>query len=271
MVTDSGRIYCGDAVLLSRPCRRVRAPLGRKAPALREPAAVAQCLPRTTCWPMKKSVIIVEDNCLMRALLLRILASASDLTCLGAFDSGEEALPIIAKTRPDVVLMDIKLPGMTGIQCVVEIKKVMPKTQILMMTVFEDSEYIFAALQAGASGYLLKSSLPQQIINAVRDVYDGGSPMSSNIARRVIEYFNAMGLPVRANYNLSPRQVEILELLGGGFTYREIERQFHIGAETVRSHVKNICKKMHARSRLEAVARYERSDSHPALRPQKAL
>src|SRR5260221_13774812 len=210
---------------------------------------------------MKKSVIIVEDNEGLREQLVQILKSVPDIKCLGAFVSGEEALPKILENKPDVVLMDIKLPGMSGIQCVAQIKKVAPDIQVIMVTVYEDSERIFRALKAGASGYLVKSSPPKQLIEAIRDAYKGGAPMSTHIARKVVQHFHLLGPSVQEAENLSPREREVLDLLAMGFIYKEIGSKLNIGAETVRTYVKNICQKMHVRSRLEAVAKH-RSDSY---------
>jgi DNA-binding NarL/FixJ family response regulator len=205
---------------------------------------------------MKKSVMIVEDDRELREQLTRILEAESDIRCLGAFASGEEALPNILARKPDVVLMDIKLPRMSGIECVLEIKRALPEMQIVMVTVYEDSERIFQALTAGASGYLVKSSPPRQLIQAVRDAYVGGAPMSIHIARKVVQHFHTLGVSARESENLSPREREVLDLLALGFIYKEIGAKLNISAETVRSHVKNICEKMHVRSRLEAVAKH---------------
>ena len=197
----------------------------------------------------------------MREQLVQILESASDIKCLGAFISGEEALPKILEKRPDVVLMDIKLPGMSGIQCVAEIKKAMPEMQIIMVTIYEDSERIFRALKAGANGYLVKSSPPEQLIAAIRDASKGGAPMSSPIARKVVQHFHLLGPSVHEAQNLSPREREVLDLLAMGFIYKEIGSKLAIGPETVRTYVKNICQKMHVHSRLEAVAK-RRADAY---------
>jgi DNA-binding NarL/FixJ family response regulator len=205
---------------------------------------------------MRKTVVIVEDDRGLREQLLAILESAQDLKCLGAFASGEEAVPKILDKRPDVVLMDIKLPGMSGIQCVADIKKAAPEMQIIMVTVYEDSERIFRALKAGANGYLVKSSPPERLIEAIRDAYTGGAPMSSHIARKVVQHFHLLGPSVQESENLSPREREVLDLLAMGFIYKEIGSKLNIGTETVRTYVKNICQKMHVRSRLEAVAKH---------------
>jgi DNA-binding NarL/FixJ family response regulator len=205
---------------------------------------------------MKKSVVIVEDDSGLREQLVKILETARDIACVGAYASAEAALPKIMEKRPDVVLMDIKLPRMSGIQCVAEIKKAVPLMQVIMVTVYEDSERIFRALKAGANGYLIKSSPPGQLLEAIRDVYKGGAPMSSPIAHKVVKHFHLVGISPKESENLSPREQEVLELLGQGFIYKEIADQLKIGAETVRTYVKNICLKMHVRSRLEAVARH---------------
>jgi DNA-binding NarL/FixJ family response regulator len=205
---------------------------------------------------MKKSVVVVEDNRGLREQIVQILEAAPDLKCLGAFASAEEALPEILGKNPDVVLMDIRLPGMSGIQCVAEIKKVLPTMQIIMVTVYEDSERIFRALKAGANGYLVKSSPPKTLLAAIRDVSTGGAPLSSHIANKVVRHFHLIGNSPREAENLSPREHEVLDLLASGFIYKEIGDKLSIGTETVRTHVKNICQKMHVRSRLEAVAKH---------------
>lgn len=205
---------------------------------------------------MKKSVVVVEDDRGLREQLVQILESAPDIKCLAAFSSAEEALPQILEKNPDVVLMDIKLPNMSGIQCVAEIKKTAPSMQIIMVTVYEDSERIFRALKAGANGYLVKSSPPEQLLAAIRDVSQGGAPMSSHIASKVVKHFHMVGNSPREAENLSPREREVLDLLAEGLIYKEIGDKLNIGTATVRTYVKNICQKMHVRSRLEAVAKH---------------
>ncbi|HTV60977.1 MAG TPA: response regulator transcription factor [Verrucomicrobiae bacterium] len=210
---------------------------------------------------MKKTVVVVEDDRGLREQLVQILDTAPDIKCVGAFNSGESALPEVLKRRPDVVLMDIKLPGMSGIQCVAEIKKVIPAIQIIMVTIYEDSERIFRALKAGADGYLVKSGPPEQLLNAIRDAYQGGAPISSHIARKVVKHFHLLGPSRQESENLSPREHQVLDLLAMGFIYKEIGCKLNIDPETVRSHVKNICQKMHVRSRVEAVAKH-RTDAY---------
>jgi len=207
--------------------------------------------------PLKKSVVVVEDDRRLREQFVQILERAPEISNLGAYGSAEEALPQILAKNPEVVLMDIKLPGMSGIQCVAEIKKAIPAVQIIMVTIFEDSERIFRALRAGANGYLVKSSPPEQLLAAIHDVSSGGAPMSSHIASKVVRHFHMIGNSAPDSQNVSPREREVLELLASGFIYKEIGDKLNIGTETVRTHVKNICQKMHVRSRLEAVARHK--------------
>jgi DNA-binding NarL/FixJ family response regulator len=205
---------------------------------------------------MKKTVIVVEDEPKLLEHLKKILACAKDIVCIGAYNSAEKALPEILRQQPDVVLMDIKLPGMSGIQCVAEIKKTLPDMQIIMVTIYEESESIFHALKAGASGYIIKSDSPDQLPDAIRNVAIGGAPMSTSIARKVVHHFHSIGVSPKEGENLSHREREVLELLAQGFIYKEIGDKLEIGVTTVRTHVRNICYKLHVRSRLEAVARH---------------
>ena len=205
---------------------------------------------------MNKKVAVVEDNQALREQLVQILGNVPDIRCVGAYASAEEALKEIPTRNPDVVLMDIKLPGMSGIDCVAQLKTVMPAVQVVMLTVYEDSESLFRALKAGANGYLVKSSPPKQLLEAVRDVSSGGSPMSSHIARKVVQHFHLIGPSPAEAENLSPREKQVLALLASGFIYKEIGDKLKIGVETVRTHVKSICQKLHVRNRLEAVAKW---------------
>jgi DNA-binding NarL/FixJ family response regulator len=205
---------------------------------------------------MKKSVVIVEDGPELRRELVEIMGTATDIDCLDSFSSGEEAFPAILRNPPDVVLMDIQLPGMSGIECAAMLKRNLPEVEIVMLTVCADAEKIFDALKAGASGYLLKSSPPRRILGAIRDVYGGGAPFSSHIARKIAQHFQSPPKDVSPNKKLSPRESEILELLVTGCLYKEIADQLAISVETVREHVQRICKKMHARNRTEAIAKH---------------
>jgi DNA-binding NarL/FixJ family response regulator len=205
---------------------------------------------------MNKTVAIVEDDTGLQQQLVEIIGSAPDIQCVGVFGSGEEALKRIPALNPNVVLMDIRLPGMSGIQCVSELTKLVPTLQIVMVTVYEDSERIFSALKAGANGYLVKSSPPNQLLDAIRDAYNGGAPMSSHIARKVVQHFHMIGPATKPKQNLSVRELQVLDLLSTGFIYKEIADKLNIGVETVRTYVKSICQKMQVRNRVEAVARH---------------
>jgi DNA-binding NarL/FixJ family response regulator len=204
---------------------------------------------------MKTTVAIVEDNQGLQKQMVELIGTASDIRCLGAFGSGEEALKRIPPLSPNVVLMDIQLPGISGIRCVAELKKLIPAVRIIMVTVYEDSERIFKALKAGANGYLVKSCPPHQMLEAVRDAFGGGAPMSSHIASKVIEHFHVIGPALAETENLSPREQQVLDLLAAGFIYKEISDKLNIKVTTVRTYVENICQKLHVRNRLEAVAR----------------
>ena len=204
---------------------------------------------------MKKTVALVEDDARLRKQLVQILEDIDDIECVIVCASAEEALEKIPSKSPDVVLMDIKLPRMSGIQCVAELKRILPEVQVIMVTVYEDSDRIFKALKAGASGYLVKSGPPEQLIAAIRDVFAGGAPMSGHIARKVVQHFHVMGPAPSEADNLSPREKQVLDLLAMGFIYKEIGGKLDIGTETVRTYVKNICQKMHVRGRVEAVAK----------------
>jgi DNA-binding NarL/FixJ family response regulator len=205
---------------------------------------------------MKRRVIVVEDAPGLREQLVQVLATAPDMEFVGAFASAEEALPQIAKRDPDVILMDIKLPGMSGIECLILVKKFAPNVQIIMVTVYEDNERIFQALKAGAQGYIIKSNPPEELLEAIRDAYNGGAPMSGPIAFKVVQHFHKMGPSLQEAENLSPKERQVLDFLAAGFIYKEIGIKLNIGTETVRTHVKKICQKLHVRSRIEAVARH---------------
>lgn len=220
------------------------------------PAGVALTFGVEFAAVMAKSVMVVEDDRGLREQLVKILNSASGIRCVGACPSAEEALRVIPAKKPDVVLMDIRLPGMSGIDCVAELKHLLPSLQVIMLTVYEDSESIFRALKAGANGYLVKSSPPAKLLEAIFDVSKGGAPMSSPIARKVVQHFHQLRPSTTLEEELSPREREVLDLLASGYIYKEIGDKLGIGVETVRTHVKNICEKMHVRSRLEAVAKH---------------
>ncbi len=203
-----------------------------------------------------KTVVIVEDDPGLREQLLLVLKSARDIECLYAVSSGEEAFRKIPTQPPDVVLMDIQLPGMSGIECVALLKKQLPDLEFIMLTVYEDADRIFRALKAGASGYLIKSGPPEKLFEAIRDVHSGGAQFSAHIARKVVQYFHAPVKPAPDTERLSPRESEVIELLASGYIYKEIADKLGIGTETVRTYVKNICVKLQVKNRTEAVAKH---------------
>jgi DNA-binding NarL/FixJ family response regulator len=202
------------------------------------------------------SVSIVEDDAITRDGLRNLIEQSPGLRCVGAYGSAEEALQQFPRQPSDVVLMDINLPKMSGIECVSRLKRATPGVQVLMLTVYEKPDAVFQALRAGASGYLVKRTAPRNLLAAIQDVLTGGSPMSSHIARRVVQYFNQLGPSTDVTTNLSPREREILEMLANGDFYKEIAEKLGIGLTTVRSHIQHIYEKLHVHTRTEAVAKY---------------
>ncbi len=201
-------------------------------------------------------VAIVDDDRRYRRSLAVLLDGTPGYQCVGDFASAEEALAGLAACGPAVVLMDIALPRMSGIECVVRLRKLLPDTQVIMITVHEETERILDSLRAGATGYLGKQATPAEILEAIQDAHRGGSPMSSHIARRVVEVFRAMGPSSRNTESLSPRELEILGFLAKGYRYREIAETVHISVLTVRTHLRHIYEKLQVRSRTEAVVKY---------------
>lgn len=208
---------------------------------------------------MPITVSIVEDDRRIRESLGVLINGAENMRCIGGYASGEEALEQIPGKKPDVTLMDINLPGMSGIECVRKLKALLPKLQILMLTMYEDDEKIFQSLVAGASGYLVKRTSPSELLKAIEEVHSGASPMSGKIARTVVEYFHKQQGNSAEHVSLSRREEEILRLLAKGYRYKEIADALAISFETVRSHLKNIYDKLHVRSRTEAVVKYLRN------------
>jgi len=202
----------------------------------------------------KIRVALVEDDLQVREGLRLLIDHAKTCICVAAYGSAEQALARLTAERPDVVLMDIQLPGMSGIECIRELKQRMPKVQIMMLTVFEDHDRIFQSLSAGASGYLLKQTPPAKLLDSIAELHRGGSPMSMQIARRVVEVFQQTTSDEEAaTTTLSPREREIIVLLGKGYLYKEIAGQLGISVETVRTHIHNTYEKLHVRTRTEAV------------------
>jgi DNA-binding NarL/FixJ family response regulator len=206
---------------------------------------------------MPITVSIVEDNEQLRGTLARMLDRADGFECLSQHPSAEAALAGLPAEKPNVVLMDINLPGMNGVECVRKLKEILPEIQIVMLTAYEDTENIFNSLAAGAAGYLLKRSKSAEILEAIRDVQKGGSPMSTHIARKVVQSFQARpsAAPAEQTEELSPREQEVLDLLSQGFMYKEISDKLGISFETVRTYIRRIYEKLHVRSRTEAVAK----------------
>ena len=205
---------------------------------------------------MKAGVIIVEDDRGVRENLEALLRTDEDLRLLGAFASAEEALRLAPALQPDLAVMDINLPRMSGIECVARLRLRLPRLQVLMLTVYEDGDSIFRALKAGASGYLVKREAAERLLEALREVRQGGAPMSAHIARQVVQYFHRSATTDTDAAELSPRECEILDLLVRGLILKEVADQLGIGLETVRTHVNHIYQKLHVRSRTEAVVKY---------------
>ncbi|MCB1209123.1 MAG: response regulator transcription factor [Verrucomicrobiales bacterium] len=201
-------------------------------------------------------VAIVEDDPGIRRGLVAILARAPEVSCVGQFVSGEEALAGLPGLEPRVILMDINLPGMSGVECVGRLSGKLPQAHIVMLTVHEDTDAIFNSLAAGASGYLLKPPRAAELLDAIRDVFTGGAPMSAYIARKVVQSFKKAPTAVSEAECLSPRESEILELLAQGLAYKEIAAQLTVSYATVRTHIERIYTKLHVHSRSHAVAKY---------------
>ena len=205
---------------------------------------------------MSISVAIVDDKPEIRRNLSRYIGEARGFRCSSVCASGEEALRVIPKNPPDVVLMDIEMPGMNGIACTAWLKQALPSVPVMMLTVYEDDDAIFNALKAGATGYLLKRSAPAKLLEAITELQRGGAPMTSEIARRVIESFCKPKLAEHPDDQLTARETEILELLAKGYVPKEVAVKLGISYDTIRYHLKHIYDKLHVHSRTEAVIKY---------------
>jgi DNA-binding NarL/FixJ family response regulator len=205
---------------------------------------------------MAINVAVVEDNDKVREGLTTILNGSQGFECVWACESAEAALRKIPGVKPDVVLMDIHLPGMSGIECVESLKKRSPDLQIMMLTVYEDDDNIFRSLIAGATGYVLKKTPPAELLEAIRELHEGGSPMTEQIARKVVQLFQRMGKSATETENLTDREIEILSLVAKGYYDKELAEQLFLSIKTIRTHLRNIYKKLHVRSRTEAVLKY---------------
>jgi DNA-binding NarL/FixJ family response regulator len=201
-------------------------------------------------------IAIVEDNKTIRESLVEFAQKDPENRCVCACQTAEEALKALPKEQPDIVLMDIQLPNMSGIECCAQLKQMLPTAQIIMVTVYEDTERIFKALRAGACGYLLKRCTPEELISAIREVRQGGAPMSREIARKVIFSFQEPHAAAAEVEDLSPREKEILELLAEGFPNKQIADRMGVTDGTVRWHLRHVYNKLHVRSRTEAALKF---------------
>jgi DNA-binding NarL/FixJ family response regulator len=211
---------------------------------------------------MPITVSIVEDHDQTRATIVALLRKTPGLKCLDAYPTAEAALVGVPVQKPDVLLVDIRLPGMSGIQCVAQLKADLPDLRVLMLTTYEERELIFDSLRAGASGYLLKNTLRTELVQAVEQVEAGGAPMSMPIARKLVGFFQQRS-PIHSDVaNLTEREQEILTLLSKGYQYKEIADAAGVKLETVRSHIKHIYDKLHVRSRTEATLKFLGEATH---------
>lgn len=204
------------------------------------------------------SVSIIDDEKELRESITTFINGSPGFRCVSAYGSADVALQRVPTDKPDVVLMDINMPGMNGIECVERLKSSMPNVQIVMLTVYEDTDQIFRALAAGATGYLLKRSSPSKLLQAIREVQAGGSPMSNSIARKVVASFQKAKKTDEKQPHLSPREQTVLDCLAKGLTYKQIADQLEISIDTIRTHLRRVYEKLHVQSRTEAVAKYLR-------------
>ncbi len=209
---------------------------------------------------MPISVSIVEDNNQLRGTLAKVISRAEGFKFVSDYASAEDALAGLPKVKPDVVLMDINLPGINGVECVRKLKTLLPQTQVMMLTVYEDTENIFNALAAGANGYMLKRTPTKELIEAIREMQRGGSPMTAHIARLVVQSFQKPSAPASADdgglAELSAREQQVLDLLAQGLIYKEIAEKLNIAYETVHTYIRRIYEKLQVRTRTEAVAKF---------------
>jgi DNA-binding NarL/FixJ family response regulator len=212
---------------------------------------------------MKENEIIkvaaVEDDARLRQVVVEVLTGARDCRCVGVFPNGETAVAQLPALKPDVVIQDINLPDISGVQCVARLAPQLPETQFIMLTVYQDTETIFQALAAGAHGYLVKPVMPDKLLEAIREIRSGGVPMSRTIARQVIEFFHRPKPPETVSSSvtasgLGPREQQVLEFLVAGLSYKEIADELNIKVSTVGTYVQRIYEKLHVRSRREIIA-----------------
>ncbi len=205
---------------------------------------------------MAITVSIVEDNDKLRGTLARVLNRADGFRCVSDYGNAEDALKDLPNVKPEVVLMDINLPGMNGVECVRQLKQVLPTVQVMMLTVYEDTDNIFNALAVGANGYLLKRTPQAQLLEAICDVHRGGSPMTTHIARKVVQSFQRSQASAAQTDSLSEREQQVLELLSQGLIYKEISEKLGISYETVHTYIRRVYEKLQVRTRTEAVAKF---------------
>jgi DNA-binding NarL/FixJ family response regulator len=205
---------------------------------------------------MAITVSIVEDDRKTRANLEALLKGETRVSLLAAYASGEDAIRGMPALKPQVALVDINLPGMSGIECTAALKQQLPELQVLMLTAYEDSDKIFDSLRAGASGYLLKRMVPSELIQAIEQVHLGGAPMSMRVARKVVDHFQRIRQPSSEVENLSKREQEVLSLLAKGYLYRQISDSLGISLGSVRTYLQRIYEKLHVQSRTEAAVKY---------------
>jgi len=205
---------------------------------------------------MSIAVSIVEDDPGVRSSLVKLINGSPGYRCVSQHSSAENALAEIPKLKPDVTLMDINLPGINGVECVSRLKPLLPRTQVIMLTVYQNTDHIFKALAAGATGYMLKQTPPAELLAAIRDVHAGGSPMSGHIARKIVQSFQQSTSASKEMETLSQREAEVLDLLAKGFLYKEIAESMEVTYATVHTHIRHIYEKLHVRSRTEAVAKH---------------
>jgi DNA-binding NarL/FixJ family response regulator len=201
-------------------------------------------------------VALVEDDPEIRANLAHRIGRSPGFRLLRSYSDAESALADLPRHPPDVVLMDINLPGINGIECVRQLKVKMPAVQFIMLTIYEDGNRLFKSLMAGASGYLLKRTPPDKLLAAIREAHEGGAPMTPEVARRVVQHFQQIPQPASELQRLTSRETEVLEQLAKGFLYKEIEDNLHISTGTLRSYIANVYQKLHVHSRTEAVVKF---------------
>ncbi len=204
----------------------------------------------------KIKISVVEDNPKLRRGLAALINDAPDLCCHSAFADAEDALRGLCEDSPEIVLMDIRLPGINGIECVARLVERLPRVRIIMLTAYEDSDDIFRSLAAGAHGYLLKSTEPEKLLDAIREVAAGGSPISGSVARKILAFFHPKPPMPGSVSALAAREGEVLHLLAEGCPYKEIASRMNLSLGTVRTYIKRIYEKLHVHSRTEAVVKY---------------